>query len=74
MFEGATFEDYIRNQMDKSEGLLFGSGKFRVIKSEEGQIRFLLPNGSTYPLYKWDFSDAYFETTPENFSKLFIKK
>jgi len=52
---------------------------FSILKSEEGQIRYYLPYrdskySTDYPVRygdKFDFEKSYFETTPENFSKIY---
>lgn len=52
---------------------------FSILKSEEGQIRYYLPYrdskySTEYPVNygdKFDFEKSYFETTPENFSKIY---
>jgi hypothetical protein len=52
---------------------------FSILKSDEGQIRFYLPYKDSkynreYPVNygdEYDFENSYFETTPENFSKIY---
>jgi hypothetical protein len=53
---------------------LYGDYVFKVMKSEEGMIRFYIPIHSIYSEKdKYNFKDEYFETSNQKFSKIIIK-
>jgi hypothetical protein len=69
--------DIIRNilmRQKEPDNSRYGVKIFPILKSEEGMIRFYIPTDEMYYPYKnVNFETSYFETDPENFSKIILQ-
>lgn len=75
-FDNTTFLDYIQTELSREKSYSTEC-VFPILKSEEGNIRFLVPHRLHSYDRKFDdkkFENQYFETSKENFSKIIIEE
>ncbi|MCL2028583.1 MAG: hypothetical protein FWG79_08900 [Bacteroidales bacterium] len=80
-YDDANFLDLIQNRLQEKESRYKVEYQFPIMISEDGNVRFLLPNTYRGVKYEWfsdtngflDFDKAYFETDLENFSKIILQ-
>lgn len=71
-YDETVFLDLIQTELSKEKSKYSSEYTFPVIKTNEGAIRFYLPDSfSTYS--KYDFEKKYFETDFESFTKIILK-
>jgi hypothetical protein len=71
-YDETVFLDLIQTELSRVKSTSPTEYTFPVMKSENGAIRFYLPDSfSKYSNY--DFENEYFETSKDNFNKILIK-
>lgn len=72
-YDETKFLDLIQLELSKETNIYSIEYKFPILKSEEGAIRFYLPDYFSKYTGKIDFEKAYFETKQEDFELFLIK-
>lgn len=72
-YDEIVFLDKIQTNLSSEKSKYIFTYTFPIKKTETGDIRFYVPNCSSYDKVKADFEKEYFETTFDNFSKFIIK-
>lgn len=72
IYDETKFLDLIQTELNREISKYEPEYIFPVLKSNEGAIRFYLPE-YFFGYSKYNFDNAYFETDQENFSKIYIK-